>query len=338
MASVRASTYRSDVDFNFDAFALKSKEQMIALLLKLCKSVGVHKLVKKSDKELTCFFQEIAERMPPNPYHNLTHITDVTQFCCTVIRQTKLSEWLPPLSIVALFFAAVCHDLEHPGFSNALVINDMPALANKYKHDCPLERHHVACCQELMSKHKICSDLSSKDAALVMRTAEAVIMSTDMGKHKTIIDQFDVILKKAETDPTIVASSDNALCVQLLKVLMKSSDISNQARAGAIAWKWNIAVYTEFYREGDIDRKKGRQVNPLHDRHSNVISKSTVGFIKFVVRPLVTLLNRAVQVLKRAGAPLNVSGLKVPLANLDANTAKNMERGKNDKPGLPAAV
>ena len=69
----------------------------------------------QSDKELIPFFEDVAAHMPANPYHNVMHITDVTQFSSAVITQTKLSQWLPPTSIVALFFGTVCHDLEHPG-------------------------------------------------------------------------------------------------------------------------------------------------------------------------------------------------------------------------------
>ena len=41
--------------------------------------------------------------------------------------------------------------------------------------------------------------------------------------------------------------------------------------------------YTEFFREGDADRAKGRKLNPLHDRHTTVMAKETVGFINFMV-------------------------------------------------------
>ena len=81
----------------------------------------------QSDKELVPFFEDVAAHMPANPYHNVTHITDVTQFSSAVIMHTKLFKWLPPLSVVALFFGSVCHDLQHPGAaSNSNMLTTTP--------------------------------------------------------------------------------------------------------------------------------------------------------------------------------------------------------------------
>jgi hypothetical protein len=72
----------------------------------------------------------------------------------------------------------------------------------------------------------------------------------------------------------------------MLGMLLKACDVSNPSRPIPIADKWNGLVYEEFYAEGDIDRERGRPVNPLHDKTSNNIAKSTVGFIGFVVCPI----------------------------------------------------
>lgn len=332
MSSVRVSPLESKVDLGFDAFTLKTKEQTISLLLLLCKSAGVQKHIQKSDAELMPFFEDIAAHMPSNPYHNVTHITDVTQFCVAVITHTKLLQWLPPLNVVALFFGSVCHDLEHPGSSNVFAINEGTAIAKKFPNKCPLEHHHVSWCKKLVAKHKLLSNLKPEDGEEIMRLVEVLILSTDMGKHNDIINEFKGILGKCKTD---CASVTDALRKGLMRLIIKSGDISNQARPFETAWKWNIAVYTEFYREGDIDRSKGRKVNPLNDRHTNVIAKSTIGFINFVVKPLMQLVQQGVKALEDSGAPLSSSALTPTLANLDANVAKSAELAKTASPGLP---
>lgn len=65
----------------------------------------------------------------------------------------------------------------------------------------------------------------------------------------------------------------------LLKLIIKGSDISNPCRPYEIASQWNELCYAEFYGEGDVDREKGRALNPLHDRDNNSIPKSSIGFI-----------------------------------------------------------
>lgn len=332
MSSVGVSTFQSKLDFNFDAFTLKTAKQTTSLLLVLCKSIGVHKLVQKTDDELIPYFEDIAAHMPANPYHNLRHITDVTQFSTAVVAKTKLFKWLPPNSIVALFFGSVCHDLEHPGSSNKFVINEATEIAKKFPGKCPLEHHHVAWCKQLMSKHKILSNMKSEDSSEVMKTIELLILSTDMAKHFDIIKEFKGTVEKAKTDFKSVVDS---LRKGLLQVVIKSADVSNQTRAYDTATKWNVAVYTEFFREGDADRAKGRKLNPLHDRHTTVMAKETVGFINFIVRPLIELLSQGLQAVERSGAPLSADAIAPIFSNLDKNVKINAENAKTAKPGLP---
>lgn len=335
-ASRTSSVHGVSQGFNFDAFSLKSKPDMVKTLLALCKSIHVEKIIKKSDAELLKFFEEVSIRMPDNPFHNLMHITDVTQFCCTVLTSTKLAGWLSPIYLVALFFGAVCHDMEHPGTSNVLAINDKTTLAQKYGDSkCVLEDHHLTIAKLMIAKHNLFSNMTAADSGQVLSLLKTVIMSTDMGKHKSITDAFAVQIDKVAADPKLSTCSNTALCTGLLQIIMKSSDISNQARGVDTAWQWNLGVYKEFYAEGDVDRAKGRKVNPLHDRENNVIAKSTIGFIKFVVKPLFELLHRAVDTLEKSGRSLDSSVLSQPLKNLDMNTAKNVERSKDAVAGLP---
>lgn len=336
-ANRTSSKYGVSQGFKFDAFELKSKRDMVNFLLALCKNIHVDKIIKKSDADLLTFFEEVSERMPNNPFHNLMHITDVTQFCCTVLTSTKLNEWLSPIHLVSLFFGAVCHDMEHPGTSNVLAINDKTILAQKYGDSkCVLEDHHLTIAKMMIAKHNLFSNMKAAEREQALSLLETVIMSTDMGKHKSLTDAFAAQLDKIAADPKASSCSNAALRTGLLQIIMKSSDISNQARGVDTAWQWNLGVYKEFYAEGDVDRAKGRKVNPLHDRENNVIAKSTVGFIKFLVKPLFELLHRAVDTLEKSGEPVHASVLAEPLKNLDVNIASNVERSKDAVPGLPA--
>ena len=59
-----------------------------------------------------------------------------------------------------------------------------------------------------------------------------------------------------------------------------------QARPPDVSDQWVDLVYAEFYAEGDADKAAGRPVNPLHDRVSNSIPESQVGFIGYACGPL----------------------------------------------------
>ena len=55
-------------------------------------------------------------RIPPNPYHNITHVIDVTQAVNFMIRKCNFLEIakLTPLEILSMYMAAIIHDFEHP--------------------------------------------------------------------------------------------------------------------------------------------------------------------------------------------------------------------------------
>ena len=116
-----------------------------------------------------------------------------------------------------------------------------------------------------------------------------MILATDMKQHDRIMSEIRE--KIVNGDDLLEDDSSVAL---LLGLILKCADISNQARPRHIAAKWNDRVYQEFYREGDQDRKRGRQVLNLHDRHKNDTNSSSVGFIGFVVVPLYKLLGKAI--------------------------------------------
>jgi hypothetical protein len=112
------------------------------------------------------------------------------------------------------------------------------------------------------------------------------------GKHGEIMKLCATAFGSADFDPKNYYSVEldgdgiKGPGLLLLKLLIKGSDISNPARPMAVASQWNDKCYEEFYSEGDEDRKKGRKLNPLHDRENNSIPKSSVGFIGFVVAPI----------------------------------------------------
>ena len=92
-----------------------------------------------------------------------------------------------------------------------------------------------------------------------------MILATDMKQHDRIMSEIREKISKGDD-----LLEDDSSVALLLGLILKCADISNQARPRHIAAKWNDRVYQEFYREGDQDRKRGRQVLNLHDRDKNL--------------------------------------------------------------------
>lgn len=51
---------------------------------------------------------------------------------------------MEPLDVFGLLVAAIGHDVNHPGVTNAFLVNSGHELAVKYNNNSVLENHHAA--------------------------------------------------------------------------------------------------------------------------------------------------------------------------------------------------
>lgn len=200
----------------------------------------------------------------------------------TLLLATKVAHRLEPIELAAAFVGVLCHDLDHPGLSNTWQNNERTPLSVKYDGESPLEHHHLDMFLMMSEKHQLLSNLEPKQADRFREIVSEMILATDMARHAMLMKKITDKLSDASFDPMHDRQGINLL----LAIALKCADISNQVRPWAVANDWNAVVYEEFYAEGDKDRTKGREVKPLLDRATNNIHKSTVGFIRFIVKPL----------------------------------------------------
>ena len=81
-----------------------------------------------------------------------------------------------------------------------------------------------------------------------------------------------------------------------------------------------VALTSECGASNAWKRRSGRKVNPLHDRETNVMPKSSVGFGNFVVRPLFDLLHRFVTVASLVDPAVSAANTAHAIATIEANT------------------
>jgi cAMP-specific phosphodiesterase 4 len=74
----------------------------------------------------------------------------------------------------------------------------------------------------------------------------------------------------------------------LLELLLHCADISNPCKPFAICEKWSKLIAEEFARQGDREKKEGLEVSPMMDRDQIILNNMQLGFIEFVVSPLIT--------------------------------------------------
>merc|ERR1719440_452670 len=69
--------------------------------------------------------------------------------------------------------------------------------------------------------------------------------------------------------------------------LLHSADISNPCKPWRICASWARAVLDEFFAQGDQEKALGIPVQMLNDRDKVNRPNSQIGFIEFIVAPLV---------------------------------------------------
>ncbi|CAK9108183.1 unnamed protein product [Durusdinium trenchii] len=301
------------VTFDFDAFSVPEEQQQ-GMISSLARQMGVAEKLQVSHESVDEYLEQCLNAMPSNPYHGPAHIMDVMQFLHTLLRETGLDKQLSPVQTSALVLAAAAHDVDHTGTSNALLVS----LSHEFVEDVeegvgPMESHSgkraVVLIQELLK----CRD------PVLLQSVQKAIHGTDLSQHDKISKFFSAAIEAPSLDAFFQPGTDESTA--LLQMLLKASDVSNPARPMRTAQAWNSQVYQEFYAEGDQVLSAGGMPNPLHDRRTNCIPKSSVGFINFHVKTIFLNLRNFLLRCHELGMPVRPEGAEAVLARLDENAA-----------------
>ncbi|MCJ8732478.1 hypothetical protein PDJAM_G00211800 [Pangasius djambal] len=71
-----------------------------------------------------------------------------------------------------------------------------------------------------------------------------------------------------------------------MMIMIKVSDISNEARPMDVAEPWLDCLLQEFFNQSDMEKLEGLPVTPFMDRDKVTKPSSQTGFIRFVLFPL----------------------------------------------------
>uniref|UniRef100_A0A8C4N4I9 High affinity cGMP-specific 3',5'-cyclic phosphodiesterase 9A n=1 Tax=Eptatretus burgeri TaxID=7764 RepID=A0A8C4N4I9_EPTBU len=223
----------------------------------------------------------VQEHYRKNPFHNFRHCFCVTQMLYGMIHLCSLQEKLTRMDLTILLVAAVCHDLDHPGFNNTYQINARTELALRYNDISPLENHHAAvACKLLAQPHtNIFASLEPDVTQKLRRGMVSLILATDMARHGEILKGFN---EKTES-----FDFNNPEHTGILKmVLIKCCDISNEVRPMSVAQPWLDCLLEEYFMQGDREKREGLPVAPFMDREKVTKPGAQIGFIKHMLLPM----------------------------------------------------
>uniref|UniRef100_A0A673XKI9 Phosphodiesterase n=1 Tax=Salmo trutta TaxID=8032 RepID=A0A673XKI9_SALTR len=216
-----------------------------------------------------------------NPFHNFRHCFCVTQMMYSMICLCSLQETFTQVDILILMTAAVCHDLDHPGYNNMYQINARTELAVRYNDISPLENHHCAIAFQIFSQPD-CNIFSTFDPEAFKQIRQGIItliLATDMARHGEILDSF-----KHKVDSFDFTDEEHVTCLKM--VLIKCCDISNEVRPMEVAEPWADCLLEEYFMQSDREKAEGLPVAPFMDREKVTKPTAQIGFIKFVLIPM----------------------------------------------------
>ena len=263
---------------------------------------------------LRTFIQVVHDHYkPPNDviFHNFQHVYNVLHIAFHMLR-SGLDQCLTIFEVFALFVAALCHDIEHPGVNNAFMINSRSELASLYSNDAVLERHHSAVTRKIlraggesMPCHDIMCSLPEDFKLRFKDLVSAAILATDMTHH---VDKVESVQARAKRGMPFDAGNEGDRR-ELLCVLLHTADIGAQTQDTAVAIKWGRTVSNEFSAQYHKEMQLGLPLSPFMAGLDEEVKFALLqtGFVSNIILPLWTAVADCFPALKVRVAMLHTN-------------------------------
>lgn len=217
-----------------------------------------------------------------NPFHSWFHAFGVFHNCFYQLYVSNIAKYFRFLDVFALLIGALCHDLDHPGYTNSYLINTQNELALRYNDVSVLENHHAALACELLrgENTRIAATLDSASQNALRRSVIRCILDTDMSHHSSLCQKM-LALKPADA-----TGEDREL---LLSLCIHTADLSAQTLCWDIAMQWEERVAQEFANQAHAEREAGQEPAPYMNFQMDDFrqrGKLQRDFIDFVLVPL----------------------------------------------------
>lgn len=228
------------------------------------------------------------------------HITypqlDVVQAVYYFFQNTHISQYVGSLDMFTAIISGAVHDLGHRGRSNNFEIDAESGLALRYNDTSVLENHHIAVASRLIQvpELNILSGFKRETRKEIREMMIKMVLGTDLKVHFTGVANLKATIeghRNANTwfDPHI--QKDREI---LLVHCVHTADISSPCKPARIAVEWTNRLEQEWFEEGDEQKSLGIAVGPMMDRSNPCTEQSQVGFLKFIVQPLMEVFSEAI--------------------------------------------
>jgi hypothetical protein len=317
--------------WDFNVIELSEKQRQV-----VCLSLFILERKETETLELTTTYRNFIEAVHkgyyPNrvvQYHNWCHAVDVVWMIFRMLHLCAVRQFLPSHELFAMIVSAACHDIGHPGVNNIFLVETAHELAIRYNDNSPLEMMHCSKMFEI-SRQPSMNVFEHFDQAS-MREIRSVciesILHTDYIHHFTMVKELQISyeMNKALFDEANELHKNEDVQYpstevidhfekpeskkQLRTLFLHFCDVANPTKPWKLCTVWAKMIIDEFFNQGDREQELGLTVQPLNDRAKVNIPQSQMGFIEFLVAPMV----------------FNVVRLMLPVTPLAEEMLNNLE-------------
>ena len=285
---------------NFDIFKLESLigyDNVLPLMGRtILENLGLLDEGILCQEKLDKFLTSISNLYKPSTlYHNSMHGADVTQSAYIYITHSNAEKIAKTnvIDILSIIIAALGHDLGHPGLTNMYHMNDSTEIAITYNDISILENFHASLLFRTLrkSENNIFEKLSNIDYKIIRKRMISEILATDMANHGKVVSVIKsriVLNENNEYKLNLLSGNEqtkNEEQQYLLDFIIHLADLGHNTKLFNISLRWVSLLSEEFWRQGDLEKKKNLPVSFLCDRDQINIPQSQKGFISGFILP-----------------------------------------------------
>jgi hypothetical protein len=243
-----------------------------------------------------------------NPYHNSIHAADVLIGTHLFLTKVSGGSHLSDVQWLSGLLAALIHDFNHPGTTNAHEAKVRSARALTHSDQSVLERHHLASAFQVMSmpEFNVLEKLSDEDYREARALIVELVLHTDLAKHFEFVGKLKTMKVSRDghrphghenwwrADPSEEKPSANDFKL-LMTSAIKFADLGHLCKPFQLHERWVERITQEFYLLGDLEREMGVPISALCDRNVDTdIVQSQLGFLQFVYFPFIKAMNELI--------------------------------------------
>jgi len=202
------------------------------------------------------------------------------------------------MSEVAMFWlmvAALGHDIGHEGLNNAYLAETSHPLSLTYNDRSPLENMHCSSLFQILADPatNVFNEMERHAYKDVRKGIIGAILHTDITKHNEVVKTIalfyqmnsDTVDDQSDEFYSLLQSTQHNQTI--LNLLLHCADVGNPMKPWDICEKLSYNVMDEFFAQGDLEKLHGIPVAMLNDRTKVNVPNSQIGFIEFMIAPMV---------------------------------------------------